>query len=342
MRLRARLGSRSPLADPDAADPCVSRQRPRRNPSAARAIALMWSGVVPQQPPRMLTKPLDAKSRQQRGGFVRAFVVLAERIGQTGVRIAADVALGQPRQLGEIRAHVARAERAVDADAERLRVANRHVERVERLARQRAPAAIGDRHRDRSAAAGRRCRRTHSRSRRARPWRRACRRSSRAEGCRCRRRSGPAPVSRRPRASRRTLSRETPGLLTSGEIDSVRLVGPIEPATNRGRSGVFAVHSSAAARASRAPSTVDVVDGVLERVVPLRDHGAAERVGLDDVGAGGEVFVMDRADDVRTRQDEHVAVPLQVARMIREPRRRGNPPRSACIAESSSPSRRRG
>ena len=45
------------------------------------------------------------------------------------------------------------------------------------------------------------------------------------------------------------------GLLTSGEIDSVRLVGPIEPATKRGRSGVFAVHSSAAARASRAAST---------------------------------------------------------------------------------------
>jgi hypothetical protein len=45
------------------------------------------------------------------------------------------------------------------------------------------------------------------------------------------------------------------GLLTSGEIDSVRLVGPIEPATKRGRSGVFFVHSSHAACASRAPST---------------------------------------------------------------------------------------
>ena len=45
------------------------------------------------------------------------------------------------------------------------------------------------------------------------------------------------------------------GLLTSGEIDSVRLVGPIEPATKRGWAGVLAVHSSAAARASRAPSS---------------------------------------------------------------------------------------
>ncbi len=43
------------------------------------------------------------------------------------------------------------------------------------------------------------------------------------------------------------------GLLTSGEMDRMRLVGPIEPATKRGRPGVRAVYSSAAARASFAP-----------------------------------------------------------------------------------------
>jgi len=44
------------------------------------------------------------------------------------------------------------------------------------------------------------------------------------------------------------------GLFTSGEIDSVLFIGPIAPATKRGLPGVFAVHSSAAARASFAPS----------------------------------------------------------------------------------------
>ena len=39
------------------------------------------------------------------------------------------------------------------------------------------------------------------------------------------------------------------GSLTSGEIEQVRLVGPKTPATKRGRSGVFLVYSSAAARA---------------------------------------------------------------------------------------------
>ena len=56
------------------------------------------------------------------------------------------------------------------------------------------------------------------------------------------------------RSSSKVMLRNA-GLLTSGEIDRIRLVGPIEPATKRGRSGVRAVHSSAAARASRAPST---------------------------------------------------------------------------------------
>ncbi len=41
-----------------------------------------------------------------------------------------------------------------------------------------------------------------------------------------------------------------PGSLTSGEIEAVLLVGPSTPATKRGRSGVCAVNSSAAARAS--------------------------------------------------------------------------------------------
>ena len=40
-----------------------------------------------------------------------------------------------------------------------------------------------------------------------------------------------------------------PGLLTSGEIEAVRLVGPMDPATKRGRS----VNELAASLAIRAP-----------------------------------------------------------------------------------------
>ena len=45
-----------------------------------------------------------------------------------------------------------------------------------------------------------------------------------------------------------------PGSLTSGEMDAVRVVGPSAPATYRVLSGVCAVASSAARRASRAAS----------------------------------------------------------------------------------------
>ena len=110
------------------------------------------------------------------------------------------------------------------------------------------------------------------------------------------------------------------GLLTSGEIDSVRFVGPIEPATNRGRSGVLCrPRVSGRARQARALE-VDVVNHVLEVVVPLRDRGAAKRVGLDDVGACRQVLVMDCADHVRSRQDQDVAVSLEIARVIGEAR----------------------
>ena len=58
------------------------------------------------------------------------------------------------------------------------------------------------------------------------------------------------------------------GSLTSGESDSVRLAGPIAPATKRGRPGV------AASRASRAPATFMLVTRVLEPVVRLRSSVA--------------------------------------------------------------------
>ena len=72
-----------------------------------------------------------------------------------------------------------------------------------------------------------------------------------------------APPSIRPRTCSAYAARSwskviarAAGSSTSGEIDSMRLVGPMAPATKRGFSGVRAVHSSAAARARRAASTL--------------------------------------------------------------------------------------
>ena len=120
------------------------------------------------------------------------------------------------------------------------------------------------------------------------------------------------------RSSSKVIARNA-GLLTSGEIDSVRLVGPIEPATKRGRSGrLRRPLGGDFAFAMPRPFDVQLVGHVLEQVVGLRDGGAAERVGLDDVGAGGQVLPVDLADHVGPRQDQQVVVALEILRVILE------------------------
>src|SRR5690606_14336319 len=53
---------------------------------------------------------------------------------------------------------------------------------------------------------------------------------------------------------------------------------------------------------------------VLQAVIGQRDGGRVERVGLDQVGTGGQVAGVDRADDVRSRQAEQVVVATLVVR----------------------------
>ena len=130
-------------------------------------------------------------------------------------------------------------------------------------------------------------------------------------------RSRSAPPSTRPRASSRydaTSSSKpvlrAPGSLTSGEIEAVLLVGPSEPATYRGHSGVDALVGGRAGQGRRGP--VELVAVVLEAVVGLGDAGGGERVGADDVGAGREVLAVDVTDDVGLGQREDVGVALEV------------------------------
>ncbi len=117
-------------------------------PSTAWAMARIWSGVVPQQPPRMLTKPLAANSWRKPSGRLGLFVIVAEGIGQAGIRVAADVGRGDLGQFGQVRPHLVGAQSAVDADAEGLGMGDGGPEGVDGLPRQRAAAAVGDCHRN--------------------------------------------------------------------------------------------------------------------------------------------------------------------------------------------------
>ena len=66
-------------------------------------MAPMWSGVVPQQPPTMFTRPSAANSYQAAGDvgrFVKAGV--AHRVEQTGVGVAADEGVRRGGQLLDV------------------------------------------------------------------------------------------------------------------------------------------------------------------------------------------------------------------------------------------------
>ena len=78
-------------------------------------------------------EPAAGELSERRAGVRGLLVVLTKGVWKAGIRIAADVAVGDPRQLRDVRPHVARAERAVDADAERPRVGDRDPEGVDGL-----------------------------------------------------------------------------------------------------------------------------------------------------------------------------------------------------------------
>ncbi len=80
----------------------------------------------------------------QPGHVFRAFVVEAKFVGQAGVGIGADHRVGDARQLGQMRAHFASAERTIEADGERRGMLHRMPEGGRRLARQRTPGKVGD------------------------------------------------------------------------------------------------------------------------------------------------------------------------------------------------------
>ena len=64
-------------------------------PSTASAMAAIQSGVVPQQPPTMLSQPLRANSPSAPAMWSRVAVEAAEAVGHAGVGIAADRASAQ-------------------------------------------------------------------------------------------------------------------------------------------------------------------------------------------------------------------------------------------------------
>ncbi len=72
---------------------------------------------------------------QQLGHVLGAFIVVAEFIRQSGVRVCADECIGEPSQFVDMRPHLTRTERAVEPNGHRICVLDRIPEPARRLSR---------------------------------------------------------------------------------------------------------------------------------------------------------------------------------------------------------------
>ena len=254
------------------------RRPPRRWPSeCARALSRSIHR-------RCLHTPTTAKSRSSRSFSTGASSYLSERVGQAGVGMAARILANQARQFGHVRAHLTGAEGAVETHAERPRMLDRDVERIQGLARE----ACG---RSRSAivaeiisGSSRRERRTHRGSPRWQPWRSGCRRRSREEQI-------DAAVDEPARllpigAPNSSERRGAVGRVVDVGRDRQRPVGRSDRARDETRTarrlagpsvgGLLRAHGRPPRSSRRRRSGSEV---------GLRNGGAVEGVGLDDVGA---------------------------------------------------------
>ena len=85
-----------------------------------------------------IDKPRLRELADERGHIFGALVIKAELVRQAGVGIGADERIGDPGEFGEMGAHLAGAERAVEADRQGFGMAQRVPEGRRRLAGQGA------------------------------------------------------------------------------------------------------------------------------------------------------------------------------------------------------------
>ena len=284
--------------------------------ATAAAIAAIWSGVVPQQPPTMLTRPACGELADQPRHVFRALVVLAEFVGQAGIRIGAHQRIGDAADVGDMGAQIFGAERAVEADGDGLGVPHRIPERFRQLARQQAAGFVGDGARDHHG---------HVDAARFGDF-----------GDRVERRLGVQRVEdgfdqqQIGAAVEQAVDLLAIGLAQIVEGDGAvagignvgrdrgGAVGRAERAGDKARLAVFGGDALGGGARELGAVAVELIGEVRHVVVGLRDRGRGERVGGDDVGAGAQIFGVDVLDRLRLGQDQQIVVAADVAMEIRE------------------------
>ena len=248
---------------------------------------------------------------EEAAGVLRLLVVLSHRVRQPGVRVARDVRVGDAREPLEEGTHVGCAERAVDADDERPCVLHGDPERLRRLAREVPPAPVDRGEREPERQVGRDVR--GGDDRRLRVQRVEDRLDEqKVDAALCERgdllRVGLAHLIERDRPEgrvfdlRRDRQRDVERADRAG--DEARPIGRARGPLVRGL--------AREARALAAHLGCEPFEGV----VGLADRRRGEGVRRRDVGAGGEVLVVDLGDDLRTGDVQQVGIALDVAPVV--------------------------
>ena len=269
----------------------------------------------------------------------RRLVVLAEFVGQAGVRIGADQRIGDAADVGDMGAQIFGAERAVEADGDRLGVPHRIPERFRQLPRQQPAGLVGDGARDHHG---------HVDAAFLGDFRNRVERGlgvQRVENGFDQQQIG-AAVEQAVDLFAIGLAQIVEGdgaIAGVGNVgrDRSGAVGRAERAGDETRLAVLGADALGGGAGEFCAVAVEFIGEVRHVVVGLRDRGRGERVGRDDVGAGAQISGVDVLDRLRLRQDQQIVVAADIAMEIRKALRRETRPRHTAGPGSWCPWRRR-
>ena len=279
----------------------------------------------------------------QRRHGLRALVVVAEFVGQAGIGVGANERVGDAGKLGNVRAHLPRAERAIEPDRQRRGVSDRVPERFRRLAGKNPAGAVGDGARD------------HHRH---------------ADAARLRRFGDGADRGLGVERVENGLDEEhidaaidkAAHLFGIGDaqfverngakagVGNVRrdrggAVGRADRAGDEARAAILTLRAARGGAGEPRALEVQFVGHLRHAVIGLRDARRREGVGRDDVGAGTEIGEMNGAHGLRPAEVEqiviapHLAVPGIEARpakaLLIEPERLDHRPHGAVEHENA-------
>ena len=241
----------------------------------------------------------------------RRLVILAELVGQAGVRIGAHQRVGDAADIGDMGAKIFGAERAVESDGDRLRMPHRVPERFRQLPGKQAAGLVGDGAGDHHGHVD------------------AAFFGDFGDG-----------VERGLGVERvedgfdqqhiRAAVEQAVDLLAIGLAQIVEGDGAIAGVGNVGRDrggavgraqcagdetrlAVLGADALGGGAGEFCAVAVQFISEVRHVVVGLRDRSRGKRVGRDDVGAGAQVSSVDVLDRLRLRQDQQIVIAADVA-----------------------------